>query len=229
MAATQFPAPDVPEIAFLGRSNVGKSSLLNELVGEKAAKVSSTPGRTRAIIFFALLDQSQRRKMMFADLPGYGYAKISKSISAGWAEFIDPYLAIRSTLKLCVCLVDSNVPAQKSDEQLFDWLRGAEREFVVVATKIDRLSGNERTRNLLALKKGLGLEELLPVSAKTGFGIRELWARIENSGTEGLRDWGLVIATELQFWSGGPKTLINLEAVSSSQGSERRRRSCGPR
>jgi len=188
MAATQFPAPDVPEIAFLGRSNVGKSSLLNELVGEKAAKVSSTPGRTRAINFFALLDQSQRRKMMFADLPGYGYAKISKSISAGWAEFIDPYLAIRSTLKLCVCLVDSNVPAQKSDEQLFDWLRGAEREFVVVATKIDRLSGNERTRNLLALKKGLGLEELLPVSAKTGFGIRELWARIENSGTEGLRD-----------------------------------------
>jgi GTP-binding protein len=118
---------------------------------------------------------------MFADLPGYGYAKISKSISAGWAEFIDPYLAIRSTLKLCVCLVDSNVPAQKSDEQLFDWLRGAEREFVVVATKIDRLSGNERTRNLLALKKGLGLEELLPVSAKTGYGIRELWARIEKS------------------------------------------------
>jgi len=188
MAATQFPAPDVPEIAFLGRSNVGKSSLLNELVGEKAAKVSSTPGRTRAINFFALLDQSQRRKLMFADLPGYGYAKISKSISAGWAEFIDPYLAIRSTLKLCVCLVDSNVPAQNSDEQLFDWLRGAGREFVVVATKIDRLSGNERTRNLLALKKGLGLDEVLPVSAKTGYGVKELWARIESAGT---RDQGV--------------------------------------
>jgi GTP-binding protein len=120
--------------------------------------------------------------MVFADLPGYGYAKISKSISAGWAEFIDPYLAIRSTLKLCVCLVDSNVPAQSSDEQLFDWLRGAGREFVVVATKIDRLSGNERTRNLLALKKGLGLDEVLPVSAKTGYGVKELWARIEASG-----------------------------------------------
>jgi len=101
--------------------------------------------------------------------------------SAGWAEFIDPYLAIRSTLKLCVCLVDSNVPAQQSDAQLFDWLRGAEREFVVVATKIDRLSGNERTRNLLALKKGLGLDEVLPVSAKTGYGIRELWRELRRT------------------------------------------------
>src|SRR5271157_3275286 len=163
--AAQFPAPDVPEIAFLGRSNVGKSSLLNMLVGEKAARVSRTPGRTRAINFFALLDQSQRRKLVFADLPGYGYAKISKSISAGWPAFIEPYLARRSTLRLCVCLVDANVPAQQSDRQL-----------------IDRLSGNERTRNLLALKKGLDLDEVLPVSAKTGYGIKELWSRIEAAG-----------------------------------------------
>jgi GTP-binding protein len=180
MAAEQFPSPDVPEIAFLGRSNVGKSSLLNTLVGEKAAKVSSTPGRTRAINFFALLDPSQKRRLMFADLPGYGYAKISKSISAGWPAFIEPYLAIRSTLKLCVCLVDSNVPAQQSDRQLIDWLRAAGREFVVVATKIDRLSGNERTRNMLALKKGLELDDALAVSAKTGVGVSELRARIES-------------------------------------------------
>jgi len=179
MAAEQFPALGVPEIAFLGRSNVGKSSLLNTLAGEKAAKVSSTPGRTRAINFFALLDQSQKRRLIFADLPGYGYAKISKSISAGWPAFIEPYLAIRSTLKLCVCLVDSNVPPQESDGQLIEWLRAAGRDFAVVATKVDRLSGNVRTRNLLALKKGLGLEELLPVSAKTGYGVKELWARIE--------------------------------------------------
>jgi GTP-binding protein len=179
--AAQFPAPDLPEIAFLGRSNVGKSSLLNALVGEKTAKVSQTPGRTRAINFFVLLDQNQNQnqKKIFADLPGYGYAKISKSISAGWPAFIEPYLAIRSTLKLCVCLVDSNVPAQESDRQLIDWLRAAGREFAVAATKIDRLSGNERTRNLLALKKGLELDEVLPVSAKTGYGIKELWARIE--------------------------------------------------
>ena len=182
LAAAQFPAPDAPEIAFLGRSNVGKSSLLNTLVGEKAAKVSQTPGRTRAINFFALLDGSLRQKLVFADLPGYGYAKISKSISAGWPEFIEPYLSIRSTLKLCVCLVDSNVPAQESDRQLIDWLRAAGRELTVVATKIDRLSGNQRTRNLLALRQGLELEELLPVSAKTGYGVKELWARIEAAG-----------------------------------------------
>jgi GTP-binding protein len=184
MAADQFPDPVVPEIAFLGRSNVGKSSLLNALVGEKTAKVSSTPGRTRAINFFALLDPSQRRRLVFADLPGYGYAKISKSISAGWPAFIEPYLAIRSTLKLCICLVDSNVPPQQSDRQLIDWLRAAGRDFAVVATKIDRLSGNERTRNLLALKKGLDLDEVLPISAKTGYGMKELWTRIEGSDAE---------------------------------------------
>jgi len=179
LAAAQFPAEDVPEIAFLGRSNVGKSSLLNQLAGEKAARVSNTPGRTRAINFFALFDQGQKRKLVFADLPGYGYAKISRSISAGWPAFIEPYLANRKTLSLCVCLVDSNVPAQQSDRQLIDWLRAAQRDSVVVATKIDRLSGNQRTRNLLALKKGLELDDLLPVSAKTGYGIGELWSRIE--------------------------------------------------
>jgi GTP-binding protein len=182
MAAEQFPAPDAPEIAFLGRSNVGKSSLLNTLTGEKSAKVSSTPGRTRAINFFALLDQGQRKKIVFADLPGYGYAKISKSISEGWPAFIEPYLAMRSTLKLCICLVDANVPAQESDRQLIDWLRAEGRDFAVVATKVDRLSGNERTRNLLALKKGLELEEILPISAKTGVGVKELWARIDAAG-----------------------------------------------
>ena len=183
VSAAQFPARGAPEIAFLGRSNVGKSSLLNSLVGEKAAKVSSTPGRTRAINFFALLDGKQRRKLVFADLPGYGYAKISKSISATWPAFIEPYLAERETLALCVCLVDANVPPRANDRQLLDWLRSAGREFVVVATKADRLSGNERTRNLAALKRELELDEILPVSAKTGYGVRELWRRIEEAGT----------------------------------------------
>ena len=183
MAPAQFPAPGLPEIAFLGRSNVGKSSLLNALVGEKAAKVSSTPGRTRAINFFLLSDDKQRPQMRFADLPGYGYAKISKSISAEWPKFIEPYLAERDELRLCVCLVDSNVPAQPRDKQLLDWLRHVGCSLVVVATKTDRLSGNERTRNLAALRKGLETDEILPVSAKTGAGIKELWARIEEAGT----------------------------------------------
>ena len=183
LSAAQFPAASVPEVAFLGRSNVGKSSLLNALVGEKAAKVSQTPGRTRAINFFLLLDEKQRKRMVFSDLPGYGYAKIAKSISAEWPKFIEPYLAERETLALCVCLVDSNIAPQPSDGQLLDWLRAAGRPFVVVATKIDRMSGNERTRNLAALKKGLELDEVLAVSAKTGSGIKQLWARIEQAGT----------------------------------------------
>ena len=142
----QFPAAGVPEIAFLGRSNVGKSSLLNSLVGEKMAHVSSTPGRTRTINFFEIYLRSNNTlpDLRFADLPGYGYAKISRSISAEWPKFIEPYLAEREPLRLCVCLIDSNVPPQPRDKQLFEWLRHAGRAFVVVATKIDRLSGNER-------------------------------------------------------------------------------------
>ena len=163
---------------------MGKSSLLNALVGARTAKVSSTPGRTRAVNFFALLDRNERRKLIFADLPGYGYAKVSKSISATWPAFIEPYLAERATLALCVCLIDANVPARPNDRQLLDWLRSVDRKFVVVATKADRLSGNERTRNLSGLKRALELEEILPVSAKTGQGVSELWRCIEEAGSK---------------------------------------------
>jgi GTP-binding protein len=183
MAAEQFPLSTTPEIAFLGRSNVGKSSLLNALVGDKAAKVSSTPGRTRAINFFALGEEGQagRHKLVFADLPGYGYAKISKSISAGWPAFIEPYLEFREPLKLCICLIDSNIPAQESDLQLIDWLRHVGRDFAVVGTKVDKQSGNERTRKLASLKRDLGIDDLTFLSSKTGYGLKELWKRIEDA------------------------------------------------
>jgi GTP-binding protein len=183
MDAAQFPASTVPEIAFLGRSNVGKSSLLNALVGEKAAKVSSTPGRTRAINFFALAEEGSvgRNKLLFADLPGYGYAKISKSISAEWPKFIEPYLAEREPLKLCICLVDSNIPAQASDKQLIEWMQHAGRDFAVVGTKVDKQSGNQRTKNLARLKNDLGIDDLLFLSSKTGYGLKSLWQRIEDA------------------------------------------------
>ena len=188
MDAAQFPDSTTPEIAFLGRSNVGKSSLLNALVGDKAAKVSSTPGRTRAINFFALADPGSvgRHKLVFADLPGYGYAKVSKSISAGWPDFIEPYLADREQLTLCICLIDSNIPAQESDQKLIDWLRHTERDFAVVGTKVDKQSGNERTRKLALLKRDLGIEDLLFLSSKTGVGLKDLWKRIEDAA--GLGD-----------------------------------------
>jgi GTP-binding protein len=190
VSATQFPKIAAPEIAFLGRSNVGKSSLLNALVGARAARVSQTPGRTRAINFFRVSDQRDAVRMVLADLPGYGYAKIARSISAEWPKFIEPYLQERAALELCVCLVDANVPVQARDAQLLEWLRAAGRDFVVVATKVDRLSGNARTRNLAALRSGLGVEAILPVSAKTGYGLKELWARIAEAGNEGTREQG---------------------------------------
>jgi GTP-binding protein len=180
MAPEQFPSATAPEFAFLGRSNVGKSSLINGLLGEKAAKVSASPGRTRAINFFALSDSATARlpRLLFADLPGYGYAKISRSISAEWPKFINPYLEERPNLLLCICLVDSNIPVQASDQQLIASLKGMGRSFLIVGTKADRLSGNQRTKALKELKQGLGLSEIVLCSAKTGDGLKELWAQI---------------------------------------------------
>ncbi len=182
LSPAQFPAPSIPEIAFLGRSNVGKSSLLNALLGSKQAKVSATPGRTRAINFFSITDTPQRQQpqMYFADLPGYGYAKISKSISAEWPKFIEPYLAERTTLALCLCLVDSNIPPQQSDMQLIEFFKHTGRRLIVVATKADKLSGNGRAKAQAALKKGLQVEDVMLCSAKTKAGLKELWAAIQS-------------------------------------------------
>ena len=178
-SAEQFPQPTVPEIAFLGRSNVGKSSLINALLGEQAARVSSTPGRTRAINFFSLHVQSPSKpELVLADLPGYGYAKISRSISAEWPAFIDPYLAERVTLAACVCLVDMNVPPQPGDAMLAEYLDSIGRPRIVVGTKADKLSGNQRTVAVRELRKALGTDDILVCSAKDGRGIAALWDAI---------------------------------------------------
>jgi GTP-binding protein len=180
--AAHFPPPSLPEVAFLGRSNVGKSSVINALVGTKLARTSNTPGRTRSINFFEIRRAGQPKpELLFTDLPGYGYAKVSREISQDWARFVDPYLHQRSSLTLCLALVDANVPPQASDRQLLEFLVAAGRPHAIVATKCDRLSGNELPRAL----KTLGLEysgaTILPFSAKTGAGKDDLWSLIRDS------------------------------------------------
>jgi GTP-binding protein len=177
-----FPAPSLPEIAFLGRSNVGKSSVINTLVGTKLARTSSTPGRTRMINFFEIRRAGQPRpEMIFTDLPGYGYAKLSREVSEGWAGFVDPYLQRRPTLALCLALVDSNVPPQASDRQLLEFLVAAGRRHAIVATKCDRLSGNDLRRSLKTLGEEYPGTTIVPFSAKTGAGKDEVWSLIRRA------------------------------------------------
>jgi GTP-binding protein len=181
-----FPAAAPPEFAFLGRSNVGKSSLINSLLGQRLAHVSSTPGRTRTINFIGIYAKSTQPapELMLVDLPGYGYAKLSRTISAEWPKFIEPYLKHRETLQLAICLIDANVPPQPSDTQLMDFLRSVGRSFLLVATKADKLSANKLRPALISLAAAHGVENILPYSAKTGAGKIELWRTIRESSTE---------------------------------------------
>lgn len=195
--AAQFPAPTLPEVAFLGRSNVGKSSVINSLIGSKLARTSSTPGRTRSINFFEIRWPGKPRpEMIFADLPGYGYAKISREISQEWPSFIEPYLKLRPSLALCVALVDVNIPPQASDQQLLDFLNALGREFVLVATKSDRLSNNQLQNALRALSDRYSAAQVIPYSAKNGRGREELWGRIREAA-QALADSAVSTADNL--------------------------------
>jgi GTP-binding protein len=183
--ASHFPAPSLPEIAFLGRSNVGKSSVINSLVGTKLARTSSTPGRTRAINFFEIRWAGKPHpELIFADLPGYGYAKLSREISAEWPKFIEPYLHQRSTLALSIALIDANIAPQQSDRQLLDFLNAAGRDFLLVATKSDRLSNNQRNNALRGFAEEYPAARLLAYSAKTGAGRDELWKEIRQAAEQ---------------------------------------------
>ena len=169
----QFPPPGAPEVAFLGRSNVGKSSLINSLVGSKIAKTSNTPGRTQTINFFQVRRHGKpKAEFMFADLPGYGYARVPKDITAKWAEFINPYLEKRQSLALCLSLVDVTIPPQQLDIQLMDWLQPCRPELPVVATKADRISGNQLRASLEKLSEQLqvSLDQIVAFSAKARIG-----------------------------------------------------------
>ena len=172
----QYPPEGLPEIAFAGRSNVGKSSLINLLLNRKTlAKVSSSPGKTRTINFFSINNGQFR----LVDLPGYGYAKVSKSMSEDWGQMMETYLTKRKGLLKVVQLVDARHEPTAQDKQMYEFLQYYGLDGIVVATKADKLSKNELTKNLSMIRKSLemtGSDLLLPTSA------------LNKSGTEAVLD-----------------------------------------
>jgi GTP-binding protein len=163
-----------PEIAFLGRSNVGKSSLLNSLLQRKGlARTSNTPGRTQSINYFLVNEQ-----FYFVDLPGYGFAKVSKSIRADWGKMAEEYLSDREELALCIQLVDSRHKPSKLDLQLHEWLIFHERNHIVVATKSDKLSGSELNKQIRLIEAEMTGSNIIPYSSQTGKGRDSVWSSI---------------------------------------------------
>jgi GTP-binding protein len=173
----QFPPESLPEIAFLGRSNVGKSSLLNCLTGKKGlAFTSSKPGCTQLINFFRI-----NGEMYFVDLPGYGYARVPLEVKARWKSLIESYLLNRNSLKTAVVLLDSRRGWMETDLELKNWLEFQNVSYVVVATKFDKLNQKEQHRSLTSISKELSGGELFPFSAVTGRGVREIWQAISKT------------------------------------------------
>jgi len=174
----QFPAASLPEVAFLGRSNVGKSSLLNRLTGRPGlAFTSSTPGRTQVINFYRV-----EGKWHFVDLPGYGYARVPSAVRAQWKGLIESYLLNRETLELAVVVVDCRRGWMRQDLDLKQWLEFHHLPYLVIATKVDKLNQRDQQRGLESLRKELTAgDTLLPFSALTGRGAREIWQAISKT------------------------------------------------
>ena len=175
----QYPEPSVPEIAFAGRSNVGKSSLLNLLTRRKnLARVSGSPGKTRTINFYRINDEFR-----IVDLPGYGYARVSKSESEKWGAMMESYLENREGLLKVIQLVDIRHKPSAQDVQMYDYLKYFDLDGIVVATKADKVSSNQRSKNILEIRKTLGMsksDKIIPVSALKKSGHEALLDEIEN-------------------------------------------------
>jgi GTP-binding protein len=170
----QFPADGLPEVAFLGRSNVGKSSLINALCGQRRlAFTSNTPGRTQSINFYRI-----DGKRYFVDLPGYGYARVPRSAMDEWAKLIEHYLQERRTLRLSFLILDARRGWMEKDLDLKSWLEARNHPYLVVASKIDKLNQSEQQHGIKAIRQ---YAEPLPFSAVTGRGVREIWQAISKT------------------------------------------------
>jgi len=175
----QYPLATMPEIAFVGRSNVGKSSLMNTLVGRrKLAKTSNTPGRTQLINFFTV-----NGSISFVDLPGYGFAKVSQSIKKDWGDMMDAYLRERQNLAMVIFILDIRRDPSEDDLSLRDWLEHYRIPYISILTKADKLSNNQAIVRKKLIEKSLGTnvqKKTILFSAKTQKGKEELWQFLEN-------------------------------------------------
>lgn len=166
----QRPTPPKPEIAVIGRSNVGKSSLINTLFNRKnLAKISSTPGKTRLINYFSIDNQ-----LYFVDLPGYGYAKLSKKIRSGWQKNIEAYFKNNQELKLVLLLLDSRHEIMDNDRMMIDWLQHYRISYIMVLTKSDKISNNQYRARSLKLSKEYPNQEILRFSSKNKTGREDI-------------------------------------------------------
>jgi GTP-binding protein len=180
-----FPDPELPEVAFAGRSNVGKSSLINAITGRKGlAKTSQTPGRTRLLNWFRVVAPAGR-ELAFVDLPGYGYAKVSRDMRDSWRPLIEAYLARRDVLRLVVCLIDARRGPEAEEAELLAWLAQAGLPAAAVLTKSDKLAKNKRKPTAASVQKALGLGRA-PVlfSTTEELGADELWRTIDRATRE---------------------------------------------
>lgn len=172
----QFPRTDYPEIAFAGRSNVGKSSMINKLLLRKSlVKIGNTPGKTRLVNFFSVED-----KFIFTDLPGYGYAAVSKAMRNDWGKLIHAYFSKRSQLSLCVMLLDIRRTPNDDDMLMLSSMRDSSISTIVILTKVDKLSGNEKTKQVQLISNFTGIDKsrMILFSAITGQGRDEVWNEI---------------------------------------------------
>jgi GTP-binding protein len=168
-----YPRDGRPEVAFLGRSNVGKSSLMNSLLGVRGlARTSSTPGRTQLINFF-LIDDA----FYFVDLPGYGYARVPSDVKKEWGPMVQKYLATRPNLVLSIVITDSRQGPTKLDLQMIEWLQSKGKPFVIIATKADKLSGNQ-LRAKISRESAMRDDKLIVYSAVTRIGADRIWKEI---------------------------------------------------
>ena len=174
-----LPENDKPEIAFAGKSNVGKSSLINALMNRKSlARISATPGKTQTINFYNI-----NREIYLVDLPGYGYAKVSEKEKEAWGKMIERYLHKSTMLKAVFLLIDIRHDPSKNDKMMYDWILHQGYEPVIIATKLDKLKKSQVAKQLKAIRTGLGLVSgttVIPFSAKTKQGRDEIWEYAES-------------------------------------------------